>query len=104
MSIGSTAKGSTRHQYEDTKPVGAKHLGITVLIISSMDSLQQAATPTPSDIDRRKGMTSEAIPYIVEFVFGLHRSGLTQGAAVSRKFISGANWASGSAIHFALSG
>ena len=44
---------------------------------------------------QRKGVTSEGIPYIVEFAFGLHQSGLTQGAAVSRKFITGANWSVG---------
>ena len=40
-------------------------------------------------------MTSEGIPYVVEFAFGLHQSGLTQGAAVSRKFVTGANWSVG---------
>jgi len=34
--------------------------------------------------------------YIVEFAFGLHQSGLTQqGAAISRKIITGANWSVG---------
>ena len=41
-------------------------------------------------------MTSDGIPYIVEFAFGLHQSGLSQnGAGVSRKFITGANWSAG---------
>jgi hypothetical protein len=40
-------------------------------------------------------MTEAAIPYVVEFAFGLHQSGLTQGTAVSRKFITGANWSVG---------
>jgi hypothetical protein len=42
----------------------------------------------------RKGTTSDGIPYIVEFAFGLHQSGL-DGAAVSRKFVTGANWSAG---------
>src|SRR5205807_5168248 len=35
------------------------------------------------------------IPYVVEVAFGLHESGLTQGAAVPRKIITGANWSVG---------
>ena len=49
--------------------------------ISSSGSWPQAATPTPSSINSRKGMTSEGIPYVVEFAFGLHQSGLTQGGS-----------------------
>ena len=45
-------------------------------------------------------MTSEGIPYIVEFAFGLHQSGLSGGFAVSRKFISGANFSVGIANPF----
>jgi hypothetical protein len=40
-------------------------------------------------------MTSEGIPYVIEFAFGLHQSGLTQGAAAPRKFVTGANWSVG---------
>src|SRR5262249_52543377 len=42
----------------------------------------------------RQGITDQGIPYLVEFAFGLHQSGLT-GASVSRKFITGANWSVG---------
>ena len=46
-----------------------------------------------SRYQRRKGLTRDGIPYIVEFAFGLHQSGLSHdGAGVSRKFITGANW------------
>src|SRR5262249_42937646 len=45
---------------------------------------------------QRKGTTSEGIPYIVEFAFGLYQSGLTEtGTGVSRKLITGANWSVG---------
>jgi DNA topoisomerase VI subunit B len=44
---------------------------------------------------QRKGTTGEGIPYIVEVAFGLHQSGLTEGASVSRKIITGANWSVG---------
>jgi hypothetical protein len=41
-------------------------------------------------------MTPEGIPYVVEFAFGLHQSGLSQGGAgISRKFVTGANWSAG---------
>ena len=49
--------------------------------ISSSGFSQQAATPRHSSINARKGTTSDGIPYIVEFAFGLHQSGLTQGRA-----------------------
>jgi DNA topoisomerase VI subunit B len=39
----------------------------------------------------RKGVT-DGVPYIVEFAFGLHQAGLSQGGAVSRVFVTGANW------------
>ena len=38
-------------------------------------------------------MTADGIPYVVEFAFGLHQAGLSQGGAgVSRVFVTGANW------------
>jgi hypothetical protein len=78
-----------------TKPVAAKHLGII-----GTDHLKQRFLAAGGNADtfkyqQRKGVTSEGIPYIVEFAFGLHQSGLTPGAAVSRKFITGANWSVG---------
>jgi hypothetical protein len=36
-------------------------------------------------------MTPDGIPYVVEFAFGLHQSGL-DGAGVSRRIVTGANW------------
>ena len=44
---------------------------------------------------QRKGMTDDGIPYIIEFVFGLHQHGLTQESKVSRKIVTGANWSVG---------
>ena len=78
-----------------TKPVAAKHLGII-----GADHLKQRFLAAGGNADtfkyeQRKGVTSEGIPYIVEFAFGLHQSGFTQGAAVPRMFISGANWSVG---------
>ena len=78
-----------------TKPVAAKHLGIIGADHLKRRFLAAGGNADTFKYQQRKGMTSEAIPYIVEFAFGLHQSGLTQGAAVSRKFISGANWSVG---------
>jgi hypothetical protein len=78
-----------------TKPVAAKHRGVI-----GEDHLKQRFLAAGGNVDtfkyqQRKGATSEGIPYIVEFAFGLHQSGLTQGASVSRRFITGANWSVG---------
>ena len=78
-----------------SKPVAAKHLGVI-----GEDHLKERFLAAGGNVDtfkyqQRKGATSEGIPYIVEFAFGLHQSGLTQGTSVSRKFITGANWSVG---------
>jgi hypothetical protein len=78
-----------------TRPVAAKHLGVI-----GEEHLKQRFMAAGGNADtfkyqQRRGMTGEGIPYIVEFAFGLHQSGLTQGASVSRKIITGANWSVG---------
>jgi hypothetical protein len=79
-----------------SKPVAPKHLGII-----GADHLRQRFLAAGGNIDTfkyqcRKGMTSDGIPYVIEFAFGLHQSGLSsQGGAVPRKFITGANWSAG---------
>jgi hypothetical protein len=78
-----------------TKPVAAKHLGIIGSDHFKQRFLAAGGNADTFKYEQRKGVTSEGIPYIVEFAFGLHQSGLTQDAAVRRKFISGANWSVG---------
>ena len=79
-----------------TKPVAAKHLGVI-----GEDHLKHRFLAAGGNADtfkyqQRKGATSEGIPYIVEFAFGLHQSGLSKdGRGVSRQFITGANWSVG---------
>jgi DNA topoisomerase VI subunit B len=79
-----------------SKPVGPKHLGAI-----GIEHLKQRFLAEGGNIDTfkyqcRKGMTDDGIPYIVEFAFGLHQSGLSRdGVALSRKFITGANWSAG---------
>ena len=79
-----------------SKPVAPKHLGVI-----GIEHFKQRFLAAGGNIDtfkyqRRKGMTSDNIPYIVEFAFGLHQSGLSQDApSASRKFVTGANWSAG---------
>ena len=78
-----------------SKPVAPKHLGIIGAEHLKQRFLAAGGNADTFKYQQRKGMTSEGIPYIVEFAFGLHQSGLTQGAGVSRKFVTGANWSVG---------
>ncbi len=87
-----------------SKPVDPKHLGVI-----GRDHLKQRFLAAGGNIDTfkyepRKGVTDDGIPYVVEFVFGLHQSGLERpevetrsrppwvSADVSRKFVTGANF------------
>jgi DNA topoisomerase VI subunit B len=78
-----------------TKPVAAKHLGSIGADHLKRRFLAAGGNTDTFKYQQRKGMTSEGIPYIVEFAFGLHKSGLTQVTSVPRKFICGANWSIG---------
>jgi DNA topoisomerase VI subunit B len=76
-----------------SKPVAPKHLGVI-----GVEHLKQRFLAAGGNIETfkyqcRKGMTPDGIPYVVEFAFGMHQSGLSQdGVGVSRKFVTGANW------------
>lgn len=78
-----------------TKPVAAKHLGVIGQEHLKHRFLDAGGNPDTFKYQQRKGATSEGIPYIVEFAFGLHQAGLMQGGTISRKFITGANWSVG---------
>jgi hypothetical protein len=78
-----------------TKPVATKHLGVI-----GEDHLKHRFLAAGGNADtfkyqQRKGATGEGIPYVIEFAFGLHQSGLTRGGGISRRFITGANWSVG---------
>jgi DNA topoisomerase VI subunit B len=78
-----------------SKPVAPHHLGII-----GAEHLKQRFLAAGGNVDtfeyqQRKGMTSEGISFVIEFAFGLHQSGLTEGAAESRKIVTGANWSVG---------
>jgi DNA topoisomerase VI subunit B len=76
-----------------SKPVAPKHLGVI-----GVEHLKQRFLAAGGNIETfkyqcRKGMTPDGIPYVVEFAFGLHQSGLSQDdVGMSRKFVTGANW------------
>jgi DNA topoisomerase VI subunit B len=77
-----------------SKPVKPKHLGVIGAEHLKQRFLAAGGNAETFKYQQRKGM-NDGIPYIVEFAFGLHESGLTQDAAVSRKIVTGANWSVG---------
>jgi hypothetical protein len=78
-----------------SKPVAPKHLGVIGAEHFKQRFLATGGNAETFKYQQRKGMTNEGIPYVIEFAFGLHESGLTQGDAVSRKIVTGANWSVG---------
>ena len=42
--------------------------------------------------ERRLGVSDDDIPYVIEFCFGLHSSGLEDSKGAYRKIVTGANW------------
>jgi DNA topoisomerase VI subunit B len=79
-----------------SKPVAPHHLGVIGAEHLKQRFLAAGGNPETFKYQQRKSL-NEGIPYVIEFAFGLHESGLTQGAAaaVPRKFITGANWSVG---------
>jgi DNA topoisomerase VI subunit B len=78
-----------------SKPVKPKHLGVIGADHLKQRFLAAGGNAETFKYQRRQGTTDDGIPYVVEFAFGLHQSGLTQDAAATRKFITGANWSVG---------
>jgi DNA topoisomerase VI subunit B len=79
-----------------SKPVAPKHLGVIGAEHLKQRFLAAGGNADTFKYQQRKGTTSEGIPYIIEFAFGLHQSGLTQGGtSIPRKFVTGANWSVG---------
>jgi DNA topoisomerase VI subunit B len=79
-----------------TKPVAPKHLGIIGADHFKERFLAVGGNADTFTYQQRRGTTDEGIPYIVEFAFGLHESGLKQGSApVMRTIVTGVNWSVG---------
>jgi hypothetical protein len=76
-----------------SKPVNPARLGIIGAEHLKQRFLAAGGNPDTFKYQQRKGVSGDGIPYVVEFAFGLHQSGLAQsGAGVSRKFVTGANF------------
>ncbi len=79
-----------------SKPVAPKHLGIIRVEHLKRRFLAAGGNAETFKYQQRKGATGEGIPYIVEFAFGMHQTGLSKdGRGVPRKFVTGANWSVG---------
>jgi DNA topoisomerase VI subunit B len=73
-----------------SKPVNPKDLGIIGAEHFKQRFLEAGGEIETFKYECRKGV-SDGIPYVVEFAFGLHQSGLSQNG-VARKIVTGANW------------
>jgi DNA topoisomerase VI subunit B len=84
-----------------SKPVAPKHLGIIGDEHLKTRFLTAGGNAETFKYQRRFNVTDDGIPYVVEFAFGLHQSGLSkEGRGVSRKFVTGANWSAAIANPF----
>jgi DNA topoisomerase VI subunit B len=76
-----------------SKPVNPKHLGSIGTEHLRARFLAAGGNVETFKYQQRKGFTSDGIPYLIEFAFGLHQSALGREAAtVSRQIVTGANW------------
>jgi DNA topoisomerase VI subunit B len=78
-----------------SKPVMPKLLGIIGAKHFKQRFLAAGGNAETFKYEQRNGIGTDNIPYVVEVAFGLHQSGLTGDAIVSRKIITGANWSVG---------
>jgi DNA topoisomerase VI subunit B len=79
-----------------SKPVAPKYLGIIGAEHLKQRFLAAGGNAETFKYQQRKGMTGEGIPYLIEFAFGLHQSGLDAAVAAARRLIvAGANWSVG---------
>jgi hypothetical protein len=78
-----------------SKPLAPHHLGVIGAEHLKQRFLAAGGNAETFKYQQRKGLTSEGIPYVIEFAFGLHEAGLTQRVAVPRKIVTGANWSVG---------
>ena len=84
-----------------SKPVAPKHLGVIGAEHFKRRFLAVGGAVETFKYQCRKGTTDDNIPYVVEFVFGLHQAGLAQGAdRAPRVFVTGANWSAAIANPF----
>jgi DNA topoisomerase VI subunit B len=77
-----------------TKPVAPKHLGIIGAEHLKQRFLAAGGNADTFKYQLRKGIERD-VPYVIEFAFGLHQSGLDKSGTVFRQIITGANWSVG---------
>ena len=82
-----------------SKPVRPEQLGIIGEEHFKARFLKAGGALDTFKYQLRKGV-SDGVPYVVEFVFGLHETGLAGGAPASRVFVTGANWSAAIANPF----
>ena len=75
-----------------SNPVKPKYLGIIGAAHFKQRILEAGGNADTFQYQQRNGISSEGIPYVVEFAFALHQSGLTQVAPITRMQVVGANW------------
>jgi hypothetical protein len=84
-----------------SKPVQPDRLGIIGSAHFKERFLASGGNEATFKYQVRKGFSApDNIPYVVEFAFGLHQAGLTPGAAVLRKIVTGANFSAAIANPF----
>lgn len=76
-------------------PVPPKHLGVIGQEHLKTRFLAAGGAAETFKYERRTGVSDEDIPYVVEFAFGLHESGLDGGRGEGRKIVTSANWSVG---------
>jgi DNA topoisomerase VI subunit B len=74
-----------------SKPVAPKHLGIIGAAHFKETLLAAGGAAETFKYQCRKGIT-DGVPYVIEFAFGLHQTGLDGSGAVLREFAAGTNW------------
>ena len=82
-----------------SKPVRPEQLGIIGEKHFRARFLKAGGAPDTFKYQLRKGVT-DGVPYVIEFAFGLHETGLAGGASASRVFVTGANWSAAIANPF----
>jgi DNA topoisomerase VI subunit B len=76
-----------------SNPVKPKYLGIIGQAHFKQRFIEAGGNAETFKYEQRSSTSSDGIPYIFEVAFGLHQSGLTQGAnVIHRRVVTGANW------------
>jgi hypothetical protein len=79
---------------QHSRPVHPAHLGI--IGKAHLYRMMEATGGDPRTFTYNRSLgETDGLPRVVEFAFAIHRQGLTDGNAPSRKIITGVNWSAG---------